>query len=173
MGASSPADRVGPGSISGARRSASRCYLQPDRRRDHRLPHAAGIRSGTRDRAQNQGHRREWPEADESAKRARRCDGSDVRQAEQLLYTATAQIAATERAIAETENTLNVLLGQNPANSSRQAAGGVDRSVEIPAGLPSDLLERRPDIRAGGAEPDSRECADRRGQSAIFSRKSR
>ena len=45
--------------------------------------------------------------------------GLDVRQAEQLLYTATAQIAATERAIAETENSLNVLLGQNPGDVPR------------------------------------------------------
>lgn len=72
----------------------------------------------------------------------------DVHQAEQLLYTATAQIAATERAIAETENTLNVLLGQNPGDIPRGKPlvelAGRDK---IPAGLPSDLLERRPDIR--------------------------
>jgi NodT family efflux transporter outer membrane factor (OMF) lipoprotein len=74
--------------------------------------------------------------------------GLDVRQAEQLLYTATAQIAATERAIADTENSLNVLLGQNPGEVPRgkpllELAGP---SI-VPAGLPSDLLERRPDIR--------------------------
>ena len=74
--------------------------------------------------------------------------GLDVRQAEQLLYTATAQIAATERAIAETENSLNVLLGQNPGEVPRgkpllELAG----PSAVPAGLPSDLLERRPDIR--------------------------
>ncbi|MBV8710105.1 MAG: efflux transporter outer membrane subunit [Acidobacteriaceae bacterium] len=74
--------------------------------------------------------------------------GLDVRQAEQLLYTATAQIAATERAIAETENQLNVLLGQNPGDIPRGKPlvelGGPEK---VPAGLPSDLLERRPDIR--------------------------
>jgi multidrug efflux system outer membrane protein len=74
--------------------------------------------------------------------------GLDVRQAEQLLYTATAQIPATERAIAETENELNVLLGQNPNDVPRgksliELAG----PPKVPAGLPSDLLERRPDIR--------------------------
>ncbi len=74
--------------------------------------------------------------------------GLDVRQAEQLLYTATAQIAATERAIAETENALNVLLGQNPGDVPRgkpliELAG----PSAVPAGLPSELLERRPDIR--------------------------
>src|SRR3954466_5664092 len=42
--------------------------------------------------------------------------GLDIRQAEQLLYTATTQIAATERAIIDTENVLNVLLGQSPGD---------------------------------------------------------
>jgi multidrug efflux system outer membrane protein len=74
--------------------------------------------------------------------------GLDVRQAEQLLYTATAQIAATERAIAETENSLNVLLGQNPGEVPRgKSLVQLVGPSTIPAGLPSDLLERRPDIR--------------------------
>ena len=74
--------------------------------------------------------------------------GLDVRQAEQLLYTATAQIAATQRAIAETENTLNVLLGQNPGEIPRgKSLVDLVGPSAIPAGLPSDLLERRPDIR--------------------------
>ena len=74
--------------------------------------------------------------------------GLDVRQAEQLLYTATAQIAATERAIAETENSLNVLLAQNPGEVPR-GKPLLELAVPstVPAGLPSDLLERRPDIR--------------------------
>jgi NodT family efflux transporter outer membrane factor (OMF) lipoprotein len=72
----------------------------------------------------------------------------DVRQAEQLLYTATAQIAATERAIAETENTLSVLLGQNPGDIPRgKPLVDLTGPAQIPEGLPSDLLERRPDIR--------------------------
>jgi NodT family efflux transporter outer membrane factor (OMF) lipoprotein len=74
--------------------------------------------------------------------------GLDVRQAEQLLYTATAQIAATERAITETENLLNVLLGQNPGDIPRgKPLVELLTPEKIPAGLPSDLLERRPDIR--------------------------
>jgi len=74
--------------------------------------------------------------------------GLDVRQAEQLLYTATAQIAATERAIAETENSLNVLLGQNPSDVPRgRSLVELVGPSAIPAGIPSDLLERRPDIR--------------------------
>jgi NodT family efflux transporter outer membrane factor (OMF) lipoprotein len=74
--------------------------------------------------------------------------GLDVRQAEQLLYTATAQIAATERAIAETENSLSVLLGQNPGDIPRgKPLVELVGPPKVPAGLPSDLLERRPDIR--------------------------
>lgn len=74
--------------------------------------------------------------------------GLDVRQAEQLLYTATAQIAATERAIAETENVLSVLLGQNPSDIPRgKPLNDLGTPNKVPAGLPSDLLERRPDIR--------------------------
>jgi len=74
--------------------------------------------------------------------------GLDVRQAEQLLYTATSQIAATERAIAETENLLNVLLGQNPDDIPRgKPLVELVGPSKVPAGLPSDLLERRPDIR--------------------------
>ncbi len=74
--------------------------------------------------------------------------GLDVRQAEQLLYTATTQIAATERAIAETEDALNVLLGQNPGDIARgKPLTQLVLPSKVPAGLPSDLLERRPDVR--------------------------
>ncbi len=72
----------------------------------------------------------------------------DVRQAEQLLYTATAQIAAAERSIVETENQLSLLLGQNPSDIPRgRPLVEVMKISSIPAGLPSALLERRPDIR--------------------------
>ena len=74
--------------------------------------------------------------------------GLDVSQAEQLLYTATSQTAATERAIAETENALNVLLGQNPGEIPRgKPLVNLTGPSKVPAGLPSALLERRPDIR--------------------------
>ena len=72
----------------------------------------------------------------------------DVRQAEQLVYTATGQIADQERRIEQQENLLSVLLGNNPAAVPR----GTELTAqihppEVPAGLPSSLLERRPDIR--------------------------
>jgi len=74
--------------------------------------------------------------------------GLDVRQAQELLYTATAQIAATQRQIGETENALSVLLGQNPSDIARSAKlDSLPVMTAIPAGLPSDLLERRPDIK--------------------------
>jgi outer membrane protein, multidrug efflux system len=74
--------------------------------------------------------------------------GLDVRQAQELLYTATAQIAATERLIGETENALSLLLGRNPGAIPRdKKLGDLADAAEIPAGLPSRLIERRPDIR--------------------------
>lgn len=72
----------------------------------------------------------------------------DVHQAEQLLRTATAQIAASERAIAQQENALSLLLGRMPGDIAR--GKDLDQFAapeELPAGLPSGLLARRPDIR--------------------------
>lgn len=74
--------------------------------------------------------------------------GLDVSQAQQFLYTATAQIAATERSIGETEDALNLLLGRSPADIPRgRALEAFATPPQVPAGLPSSLLERRPDIR--------------------------
>ena len=79
--------------------------------------------------------------------------GLDVRQAEQLLFTATGQIASIEREIALTENALRLLLGQTPGDVPR---GGTLESFDappaVPAGLPSALLERRPDVRQAEQE---------------------
>lgn len=74
--------------------------------------------------------------------------GLDVRQAQELLYTATAQIAATERLRGETENALSLLLGRNPGSVPRgKKLVELTDAAQIPAGLPSRLIERRPDIR--------------------------
>jgi multidrug efflux system outer membrane protein len=74
--------------------------------------------------------------------------GLDIRQAEELLYTATTQIAETERVTAETENMLSILLGQYPGEIPRgKPLVDVVEPPKVPAGLPSDLLERRPDIQ--------------------------
>jgi multidrug efflux system outer membrane protein len=74
--------------------------------------------------------------------------GLDVRQAEQLLYTATARIASTEREIALNENALSLLLGKGPGEIPRgKALEDFKAPPQVPPGLPSALLERRPDIR--------------------------
>ena len=72
----------------------------------------------------------------------------DVRQAEQLVYTATGQIADQERRIEQQENLLSILMGNNPASVPRGTELTAQiHAPEVPAGLPSSLLERRPDIR--------------------------
>jgi multidrug efflux system outer membrane protein len=71
----------------------------------------------------------------------------DQRQAEQLVYTAAAQVPDFERQIEQQENTLSVLLGNNPGAIPR-GLGLTEQphAPEVPPGLPSALLERRPDI---------------------------
>jgi multidrug efflux system outer membrane protein len=72
----------------------------------------------------------------------------DMRQAEAELHRIEAITFDLERLIAAKENELSVLLGRNPGAISR--GRGVDEQkvpAAVPAGLPSDLLERRPDIR--------------------------
>ena len=93
----------------------------------------------------------------------------DLRQAEQLVETAAASIPTTRQQIEQTENQIDLLLGQNPGTVSRGRSNArpPDQFVrigdtliptmniltyqhipDVPAGLPSALLERRPDIRA-------------------------
>jgi NodT family efflux transporter outer membrane factor (OMF) lipoprotein len=75
--------------------------------------------------------------------------GLDVRQAEQLLYTAGAQSAAAERAIAQSENLLSLLQGSAPAAQARgRKLEEIPIPAQLPPGLPATLIERRPDIRA-------------------------
>src|SRR5215475_12565103 len=71
----------------------------------------------------------------------------DVRQAEQLVETAAETIPETERRIAQQEDLLSTLIGDYPHDIPR-GLPLADQAVptEVPAGLPSALLERRPDI---------------------------
>ncbi|HUK36238.1 MAG TPA: efflux transporter outer membrane subunit [Vicinamibacterales bacterium] len=72
----------------------------------------------------------------------------DVRQAEQLVYGAKTEIANLERQIAQQENFIQVLLGQNPGSVDRGLPlGEQPHSPDVPVGLPSTLLVRRPDIQ--------------------------
>jgi multidrug efflux system outer membrane protein len=72
----------------------------------------------------------------------------DVRQAEQLVFTAGAEIPAFEQQIEQQQNFLSILLGQNPGDIPRgQTLTEQRQPAQVPPGLPSSLLERRPDIR--------------------------
>jgi multidrug efflux system outer membrane protein len=73
----------------------------------------------------------------------------DLRQGEQLVYTAAETIPGLRQQIEQTENQINLLLGQSPASVIRgRDFTAQELPPEIPTGLPSELLERRPDIRA-------------------------
>ena len=72
----------------------------------------------------------------------------DVLQAQQVLDTANAQIPDLERQIAQEENAISILLGNYPQGVPR-GRPLVEQALppEVPPGLPSSLIERRPDIR--------------------------
>jgi len=73
----------------------------------------------------------------------------DVRQSEQLVYTAAAAIPDLERRIEQQENFISILLGQNPGPIIRgKPLVDIVFSPTVPAGLPSSLLDRRPDIQS-------------------------
>jgi multidrug efflux system outer membrane protein len=81
----------------------------------------------------------------------------DVLQARQVLDTANTQIPDLERQIGQTEDAINILLGNYPQGVPRGTTLGIETPrgwqwsetlpPQLPAGLPSTLVERRPDIR--------------------------
>ena len=72
----------------------------------------------------------------------------DVLQAQQVLDTANAQIPDLERQIAQEENAISILLGDYPQGVPRgRPLADQVLPPEVPPGLPSSLIERRPDIR--------------------------
>jgi len=72
--------------------------------------------------------------------------GMTVQQARSQYETAAAQIPQIEVQIAQTENALSIFLGRNPGPIERGVALSELKMPAIPAGLPSDLLARRPDV---------------------------
>jgi multidrug efflux system outer membrane protein len=76
----------------------------------------------------------------------------DLRQGEQLVYSASETIPVLQQQIEQTENVISLLLGNNPSSIVRgRSLTAQTLPPEVPAGLPSALLERRPDIRAAEA----------------------
>jgi outer membrane protein, multidrug efflux system len=78
---------------------------------------------------------------------------SDLRQAEQLLYTATSQIPQLQQQIQQDENALKLLLGDVPGPVAHtDPAALAPPPADLPVGLPSQLLARRPDIQQAEAQ---------------------
>ncbi len=78
---------------------------------------------------------------------------SDVRQAEQLLYAATSEIPQLEEQIQQQENAIALLLGENPGPIVHQDPNALaPPPQDLPVGIPSQLLERRPDIEEAEAQ---------------------
>ena len=73
----------------------------------------------------------------------------EVRQGEQLVHTAEQAIPSIEQLIEQTENRISLLLGESPRSVTRgRLLTEQEQPSSVPSGLPSALLERRPDIRA-------------------------
>jgi len=73
----------------------------------------------------------------------------EVRQGEQLVHTAEQRIPAIEQAIEQTENQIRLLTGRSPGPIARgYSLTDQEQPPAVPAGLPSALMERRPDIRS-------------------------
>ncbi len=73
---------------------------------------------------------------------------TDVYQAETLVQQAEAEVISLQQAVEQTENNISILLGRNPGPIARgRSLVEQPHLPEVPAGLPSALLQRRPDVR--------------------------
>lgn len=77
---------------------------------------------------------------------------AEERQQENVLATTEARLPALQRQIAETENALSILLGRIPGALAPSPQPVLSLPDQVPPGLPSTLLERRPDIRQAEAQ---------------------
>jgi multidrug efflux system outer membrane protein len=71
----------------------------------------------------------------------------DVRQAQQLVQVATEAIPSIQEGMEQTENQIKLLTGEDPGPMDRSQLGQQQLPPAVPVGLPSALLDRRPDIR--------------------------
>jgi len=77
----------------------------------------------------------------------------DWRQAEAEMHRTSSLVQDFERQVTQKENELSALLGRNPGAITRgRTLGEITVPSSVPAGLPSALLERRPDVRAAEEE---------------------
>ena len=78
---------------------------------------------------------------------------SDLRQAEQLLYAASSELPQLEQQVQQQENALRLLLGENPGPVAHTDPNALTPPPQdLPTGIPSQLLERRPDIQQSEAQ---------------------
>jgi multidrug efflux system outer membrane protein len=94
---------------------------------------------------------------------------SDLRQAESNYAGAEAAIAAIERSRSQAENAMSILVGRNPgpiARAPRAIAGA--NPPQLPAGVPSALLERRPDVLAAEQQVRSSDASVDAAKKAYF-----
>lgn len=76
----------------------------------------------------------------------------DYQQAVAEYQSAAVQVPRLERLIAQQENAISLLLGRNPGKIARGVTLDQLALPQVPGGLPSELLERRPDIRQAEQE---------------------
>lgn len=77
----------------------------------------------------------------------------DLRQFEADVGDAASSVALYQKLVAQTENQLSLLIGHSPAPIARgRPLNEVLNAVNLPVGIPSQLLDRRPDVRQAEAQ---------------------
>ena len=136
----------GAGQHARHRRSAPRRDPLARRLGRDQLPHAARTGRAARHRQQHARHLRRIRAPLPTAVQIRADLADDGLAAQSQYETAAAQIPQIESQIAQTENALSILLGRNPGPIPRGKSVYDLALPTVPAGVPSSLLERRPDL---------------------------